>query len=77
MVYYVAPGNVFPVLAPPPYNLPANRVQLIHSGLHPHLPWQEDEGFERNPFVVKNKHYRFNLRLIVVVGFSNTTPHKI
>ena len=76
MVYYVAPGNVFPVLEPPPYHLPANRVQPIQSGLHPHLPWQEDERFERNPFV-KNKHYQFNVGLIVVVSFSNTTPHKI
>ena len=60
----------------PLYHLPANRVQRLHSGLHLHLPWQEDERFERNPFA-KKQHYQFNVGLIVVVGFSNTTPHKI
>ena len=75
MVYYVAPGNVFPVLVPP-YNLSSNRVQPIPSGSHPHLPWQEDERFERNSVVCKKNLYRFNVGLIVVGGFPNTT-HKI
>ena len=48
-------------------------MQPIHSVLHPRLPWQENERFERNQFV-KKKHFQFNVGLIVVVGFSNTTP---
>ena len=43
----------FPCFRTPLYHLPANREQPIHSGLHPHLPWQEDERFEKNTFVKK------------------------
>ena len=75
MVYYAAPGNIFPVLAPPhiiyrptvcnqytPVWIPTCRGKKTNSSSGIRLQ--------------KNKHCQFNVGLIVVVGFSNTTPHR-
>ena len=43
----------FPCSSTPSFHLPANRAQPLHSRLHLHLPWQEDERLERYPFVKK------------------------